>query len=259
MTRAYSRWIEDLTSLPEYQASLQTEREKWEEQRVRLTGSVTPLTQRGFVKVTCLLFGFYQVCQDLNGQSSTSRREEELQEEVADLQTQLELVRKEQTALLKAELAAARAAWNRDKKQELGSVQLRCERACQEKLQEQSRKLELQQAKEEQELLLQMEAKQLQRTEEQRQKLRGELLAELRAALADVQVQFLSSERADEQGSGRAAAAPEGSVTHLIQTSCREVISRAVAQAKDEWRKVSWWLRVKLTFKVNVSTLIDAS
>lgn len=31
VTRAYNRWIEDLTSLPEYQAALQTEREKWEE------------------------------------------------------------------------------------------------------------------------------------------------------------------------------------------------------------------------------------
>ena len=31
LTRAYNRWIEDLTSLPEYQASLQTEKEKWEE------------------------------------------------------------------------------------------------------------------------------------------------------------------------------------------------------------------------------------
>lgn len=45
VTRAYNRWIEDLTSLPEYQASLQTEREKWEElqekfteQRVLITG-----------------------------------------------------------------------------------------------------------------------------------------------------------------------------------------------------------------------------
>lgn len=31
VTRAYNRWIEDLTSLPEYQASLQRERENWEE------------------------------------------------------------------------------------------------------------------------------------------------------------------------------------------------------------------------------------
>lgn len=48
MTRAYGRWIEDLTSLPEYQASLRTEREKWldlqekaTEQRVRVAEDVT--------------------------------------------------------------------------------------------------------------------------------------------------------------------------------------------------------------------------
>lgn len=183
-----------------------------------------------------------EALKKLKEQSSGSRREEELLEEVTDLRTQLELVRKEQAALLKAELAAARATWNRDKQQEVGAVQLRCEQS----FQEQSRKLEqaLQQAREEaarqeKELLLQMEAKLLQRTEEQRQRLRGELLAELRTALADVQVQFLANERADEQGGG--AAASEGSVTHIIQTSCRDTISRAVSQAKDEWRKVSWY------------------
>lgn len=193
-----------------------------------------------------------EALKKLKEQSSGSPREEELQEEVTDLRTQLELVRKEQVALLKAELAAARATWNRDKRQEVAAVQLRCEQAYQGKLQEQSRKLEqaLQQAKEgaarqEKELLLQTEAKLLQRMEEQRQRLRGELLAELRAALADVQVQFLASERADEQGSsGGGAATSEGSVTHIIQTSCRDAISRAVSQAKDEWRKVSWYQTV---------------
>lgn len=37
VTRAYNRWIEDLTSLPEYQAGLQTEKEKWEEQQEQHT------------------------------------------------------------------------------------------------------------------------------------------------------------------------------------------------------------------------------
>lgn len=31
VTRAYNRWTEDLTSLPEYQAALQAEKEKWED------------------------------------------------------------------------------------------------------------------------------------------------------------------------------------------------------------------------------------
>lgn len=37
VTRAYSRWTEDLTLLPEYQASLQTERQKWEEVQEKIT------------------------------------------------------------------------------------------------------------------------------------------------------------------------------------------------------------------------------
>lgn len=38
VTRAYNRWIEDLTSLPEYRAALQTEREKWEVLQEKRTG-----------------------------------------------------------------------------------------------------------------------------------------------------------------------------------------------------------------------------
>lgn len=175
-------------------------------------------------------------------QSSGSRREEELQEEVTELQTQLEQARREQAALLKAELAAARAAWDRDKQQELSTVQLRYEQACQGKLQEQSRQLEQEVALQKKELLLQTEAKLLQRTEEQRQRLRGELLAGLHTALAEVQAYFLANQGAEEKGScngGGGAAASESSLTHIIQTSFRDAISRAVAQAKDEWRKVS--------------------
>lgn len=36
VTRAYNRWVEDLTSLPEYQASLQSERKKWAESHEQL-------------------------------------------------------------------------------------------------------------------------------------------------------------------------------------------------------------------------------
>lgn len=37
VTRAYNRWIEDLTSLPEYQTSLQMEKEKWEDLQGKIT------------------------------------------------------------------------------------------------------------------------------------------------------------------------------------------------------------------------------
>lgn len=37
VTRAYSRWTEDLTSLPEYQTALQAEKEKWGEVQKKYT------------------------------------------------------------------------------------------------------------------------------------------------------------------------------------------------------------------------------
>lgn len=200
----------------------------------------------------------------LEEQSSGTQRVEELQEEVAALQSQLEQGKREHAALLKAELAGARAAWNRDKQQEISVTQVRSEQAYQSKLQEQRRNLEqaLQQAREDadlhkKELLLQMEAK-LQQTlrareeewrcqlaekeQAQKQQMREELLAELQAGLAEVQAQLLRDPKTDQQGTEdtrRSSGAT--SLTHSIQTSCKDIVNRAVSQAKKEWKKVSFY------------------
>ncbi|XP_073329008.1 centrosomal protein of 152 kDa isoform X2 [Pagrus major] len=259
VTRAYNRWIEDLTSLPEYQASLQTEREKWEELQEKLTEQQVSQALREAE-------GQWRKKQknQLEEQSSGSQRVEELQEEVAALQTRLEQVRREQAALLKAELAGARAAWNRDKQQEISAIQVRSEQVYQTKLQEQHRKLEqaLQQAREDsdlekKELLLQMEAKLQQtlgaREEEWRcqhaekeqakgQQMRDELRAELRTSLAEVQAQLLRDTKTDQQGAEdirSTSGSSEGTITQIIHTSCRDIVNRAVTQAKKEWKKIS--------------------
>lgn len=192
---------------------------------------------------------------------------EELQEEVVTLQSQLEQVRREQAALLKAELAAARVAWNREKQQEISIIQIRSEQVYQTKLQEQRKKLEqtLQEAREDadlqkKELLLQMEAKLQQtvkaREEEwrcqhaereltQRQQMRDELLAELQTGLAQVQEQLLRAPKTDQQGTEdtrrMSGATSETTVTQIIQTSCRDIVNRAVCRAKKEWKKVSYY------------------
>lgn len=189
-------------------------------------------------------------------------RVDQLQEEVADLQTQLEQVRQEQTALMQAELAGARATWNRDKQQELAAIRARMEQAHQSKLLEQRRALEqvLQQAKEEaasqqKEMLLQTEAR-LQQTlasredewrrqssakeETQRQRTRGEILTELQAALADVLAQLKMDPKPEQQDFGTdGGTTSEDTVTHVIKMSCRDIVNAAVSQAKEGWRKVS--------------------
>lgn len=200
---------------------------------------------------------------------------EQLQEEVADLQTQLELVRHEQAALMKAELAAAKATWKRDKQQELCAVQDGVEKAYESKLLEQRRKLEhtLQQQRQEaasqkKELLLQMDARMQQtletreeewkcqtsaKEETHRQQTRGEMLAELQAALADVQEQFQRDLRSDQQGSEdirtKRGATSEHTVTQIIKMSCRDIVNAAVSQAKEGWKRVSvCWVMSALRF-----------
>uniref|UniRef100_A0A3Q4BDL0 Uncharacterized protein n=1 Tax=Mola mola TaxID=94237 RepID=A0A3Q4BDL0_MOLML len=186
VTRAYSRWIEDLTSLPEYQ-------------------------------------------------SSGTQRVEELQEVVADLQTQLDQVRREQAALLKAELAGARAAWNRDKQQEISIVQALSEQVYQTKLQEQRTELEqaLQQAREDQTVGVREEewrSQQAEKEEAQRQLMRRELLAELQTGLQGTEdIRTTSGDTL------------EGTITQIIRTSCQHIVNSAVSQAKEGWRKVSYY------------------
>ncbi|XP_026167848.1 centrosomal protein of 152 kDa [Mastacembelus armatus] len=260
VTRAYSHWIEDLTSLTEYQASLQTEKEKWEELQEKHTAERVTQALRDAEEQ----WNRRQKKQ-LEEQNSGALQLDELQEQVATLQSQLEQLRREQAALLKAELAAARATWNRDKQQEITIIQVRSEQMYQTKLEEQQKKLgqALQGAREDadlqkKELLLQMEAKLQQtvraREEEwrcqhaekelmQRQQIRDELLAELQTGLAEIKEQLLRDPKTDqgstEDTTRTSGAQSEGSVTHMVQASCRDLVSRAVSQAKKEWKKIS--------------------
>lgn len=197
--------------------------------------------------------------------SSGVERMEELQEELAVLQNQLEQVTREQAALLKAELAAARAAWNRDKQQEIAIIQARSEQVYKAKLQEQCRKLEqsVHQAREDadlqnKELLMQMEAKLQQtvraREEEwkcqhaekeliQKQQIRDELQAELRTVLAEVQAQLLKDPKTGTEDTRRTSGAKsEATIAHIIQSSCTEMVKRAVEEAKKEWKTVSCYI-----------------
>ncbi|CAJ1056458.1 centrosomal protein of 152 kDa isoform X1 [Xyrichtys novacula] len=261
VTRAYIRWIEDLTSSPEYQTALQTEREKWE-------GLQDKHTEQQVSKALKEAEEHWRENHrdHLERQSSGSQRMEELQEEVAALCSQLEQVKSEQAALLKAELAGAKAVWNRDKQQEISLIQACTEQVYQKKLQEQQKKLgqALQQAREEadvqkRELLLQMEAKLQQnlrvREEEwrcqhaemeevQRQQMRDKFVADTQACLAEVQKELHGNQtktdhQVTEDTRRSSGASSDNTVTQIIQTFCKENINRAVCQAKKEWKKIS--------------------
>ncbi|XP_061577597.1 centrosomal protein of 152 kDa isoform X2 [Cololabis saira] len=245
VTRAYNRWVEDLSSLPEYQSSLQTEREKWEELQEEL---VQQRVSRALEEAEEQWDKKHN--RQLRERSSGAPGVEELQEELVALKSQSERASKEQAALLKAELTAARAAWNREKQQEISVLQVRREQAHQSKLQEQRKELEqaVQQARDDAalqrtELLLQVEAREeewrrqhAEREPAQSRQLRDGFVAELRSALADVHAQLL---RAPENGRRASGSTSEATVTHIIHNSCRDLVSRAVAEASRDWEEMS--------------------
>ncbi|XP_019712635.1 centrosomal protein of 152 kDa isoform X2 [Hippocampus comes] len=256
VTRAYNRWIEDLTSLPEYQASLQRERENWEELQKQYVEQQVSQSLRTAEEQ-------WHKQQEGRLKAQSCGTSEELQQKVVSLQCQLEQLRREQATLLKAELAGAKAAWKRDKQQEISVVQTRSEQMYQTKLQEQHKKQELAllQAREEadlqkKELLQQMETKlqqimraredewkcqQAEKEQAQRRQMREDFLTELQTALAEVQAQLLGSSRTDQQslresGTGRIS---EGGLMDVIQSCCIDIVDRAVCQAKKDWKKIS--------------------
>ncbi|XP_061891285.1 centrosomal protein of 152 kDa [Entelurus aequoreus] len=258
VARAYERWSEDLTSLPEFQACLQREKEKWEEQQKQHTKpkAMKEAEQQSQKNQQ----------EQLQDQSWGTQRVDELQEEVVTLQSQLEQMSREQHALLKAELAGARATWNRDKQQEISVVQARSEQVLQSRLQEQRKKLELAllHAKEEadhqkKELLLQMEAKlsqTLRATEEEwryqqaekehthKQQIKEDFLAELQTSLGEVHTQLLGDFRSEAMKQQineviMCSGAWESAIKDIIQTFCRDLVDGAVSQAKKEWKKIS--------------------
>ncbi|XP_023180334.1 centrosomal protein of 152 kDa isoform X4 [Xiphophorus maculatus] len=252
VTRAYSRWIEDLSSLPEYQTLLQREKEKWEELQEEITKE----------KVSQAL---QEAEEEWRKNQVEQQKAVDLQEELAALKSQLEQASREQAALLKAELAAARAAWFRDKQQEISIIQARNEQTYQTKLQEQCKNLEqaVQKAREDadlqrKELRLQLEAKlqQTLRTQEEewrcqyeekelaeRQQKKEKFVLELQTALAQASSRLLrpaETERQEAEDSRRTSGSPsETTITNIIETSCRDMMNRAVTEAKKEWKKMS--------------------
>ncbi|XP_010882014.2 centrosomal protein of 152 kDa isoform X2 [Esox lucius] len=287
VTRAYCRWLEDLTSLPQYKAALQRERERWEkeqephlQQRVSLALRAAEeqwLEERhrsregekeaeGDHRVEELqeeVLRWRQLEEDLKEEVEEVAH---LQSQVDDLQSLLDHERVQKATLLKAELAAARASWNRDKQQEISTLQAFQQeqlRRAQEKAQEakeEVQKLAREEAERMSKELLQKEAelKQALRSREeewrcleesrgQEQRKRGreeawsEVLQEFHVGLKEVQAVLLNGGPYKEKNKvgevdGRR---PSGSVKDLLMSTCKDLLSEAVTKAKKDWKKVS--------------------
>ncbi|KAG9337037.1 hypothetical protein JZ751_029896 [Albula glossodonta] len=252
VTRARSRWLEEMTSFPEYKARLQTERQEWEKRQAEVVAQQEAEAR--------WLQTHLRKLKELEAESESKRAE--LREEAMSLRRLLEQRREEEAVALRAELARARASWGREKQEEMSRLQAQNEQDYRSFLEQHRAKLEqaLAQAREEaerrsSELLQQREAgfqklqrerqeewssQQERRSREERESFREEALVEVRAALEELQKLLGDGlERNEHNGvEGRSSSSPpKGALWTCVQAGGRDLISKAVAQAKQEWKK----------------------
>ncbi|XP_078386417.1 centrosomal protein of 152 kDa isoform X3 [Cetorhinus maximus] len=211
LTNARCRWLEELTSLPEYRANLQIEEKKWERKHEQdVAKQVATVLKANDEKWKRTLKGFEK--------AGSSVKTAELQENILALGRKLELQKEEAAAAAKAELAKVRAQWNKAKQEEINRIHELNEKDYQTFLAEHRNKLSeiLKEAKEDftrqkNELLAQKEAelnlcllekqkewstRQEEQINRERQQYEFELVAEIEHFLSEISKHFGKSKSA---------------------------------------------------------------
>ncbi|XP_050824856.1 centrosomal protein of 152 kDa isoform X2 [Gopherus flavomarginatus] len=119
LTKAHARWLKELTELEEYKANLKAEREKWEREY-----EISAAKQLSLV----LSAAEEKWKKQLENTEKSGARTKELEEKIISLRKELELKKEEIPATVKAELAQARAQWNKEKQEEILRLQEQNER-----------------------------------------------------------------------------------------------------------------------------------
>ncbi|XP_027028950.2 centrosomal protein of 152 kDa isoform X1 [Tachysurus fulvidraco] len=240
VSRARNRWLQEMSSLPEYKANLQTEREQWEtlhQQHIQeqVSSAINAVEDKCQETIT-------RKCKELEDNVC---RIQELQKQVNHLKTQLEDSGEEQKALLKAELSAARALWNTEKQEEISCLKMQFQ-GDQESVKEKHQAQLERRIKETREEALRQGQAQLQealwskeqewrsqqqlKLQEERQQSMEEVLAELKEVLKEVQEQ---REVAKERWSS------EGGVRARLRNLCRQALATAINNTKQDLVKSS--------------------
>ncbi|XP_009329220.1 PREDICTED: centrosomal protein of 152 kDa [Pygoscelis adeliae] len=119
LTQARARWLQELTDLKEYKVNLKIEQEKWEEEHKETAAKQLALV---------LSAAEEKWKKEHEHTEKSGPRMKELEEKVISLKKELELKKEEIPAAIKAELAKARAQWNKEKQEEILQIQGQNER-----------------------------------------------------------------------------------------------------------------------------------
>ncbi|NXH78392.1 CE152 protein, partial [Hydrobates tethys] len=119
LTQARARWLQELTDLKEYKVNLKIEQEKWEKEHKETAAKQLALV---------LSAAEEKWKEEYENTDKHGPRMKELEEKVISLKKELELKKEEVPAAIKAELAKARAQWNKEKQEEILQIQEQNER-----------------------------------------------------------------------------------------------------------------------------------
>ncbi|KAF1661957.1 hypothetical protein FQA23_0004397, partial [Aptenodytes patagonicus] len=119
LTQARARWLQELTDLKEYKVNLKIEQEKWEKEHKETAAKQLALV---------LSAAEEKWKKEHEHTEKSGPRMKELEEKVISLKKELELKKEEIPAAIKAELAKARAQWNKEKQEEILQIQGQNER-----------------------------------------------------------------------------------------------------------------------------------
>ncbi|XP_009274769.1 PREDICTED: centrosomal protein of 152 kDa [Aptenodytes forsteri] len=119
LTQARARWLQELTHLKEYKVNLKIEQEKWEKEHKETAAKQLALV---------LSAAEEKWKKEHEHTEKSGPRMKELEEKVISLKKELELKKEEIPAAIKAELAKARAQWNKEKQEEILQIQGQNER-----------------------------------------------------------------------------------------------------------------------------------
>ncbi|KAM9223831.1 LOW QUALITY PROTEIN: centrosomal protein of 152 kDa [Leptosomus discolor] len=119
LTQARAKWLQELTDLKEYKDNLKIEQEQWEKEHKETAAKQLVLV---------LSAAEEKWKKEYDNTEKSGPRMKELEEKVTSLKKELELKKEEIPAAIKAELAKARAQWNKEKQEEILQIQEQNER-----------------------------------------------------------------------------------------------------------------------------------
>ncbi|XP_005998367.1 centrosomal protein of 152 kDa [Latimeria chalumnae] len=262
LTKAHARWVQELTSLAEYKFNLRAEKEKWDKEHeqdvAKQVSIILNVAEDKWLK---------KHLKELE-EFGANTKNEELQEKVTSLERELKLRKEQHAALLKAELAKARAEWSKEKQEEINRIHELNERdyrtfldnhrnkisealaAAKEDFERQKNDLLAHKVAEIRKLLDEKQKEwtvhETKKLQLERQQCQNETVAEIKLLLREIQDQLPKQFNSESPWNEKLCSTPKQSprvfndeMSACLHKAFKDMVYKIVEAAKQEWNEKS--------------------